>query len=129
MEAKRSLLKNKNGFTLIEVMVVIAILGILSAIAIANMISFRNKTYCPMAETDAQNAKAAIYAYFSDPAHTALPNREDLKVTFNNGVASVAISGDPETFIQIDITDSFKRCPQGTVYTKFMGGSGVDGWH
>jgi len=37
------ILKNKKGFTLIELMIVVAIIGILSAVAIPNFISFRYK--------------------------------------------------------------------------------------
>ncbi|WP_084156384.1 type IV pilin protein [Desulforegula conservatrix] len=130
MESSAYFLKNKNGFTLIEVMVVVAIIGSLAAIAIVNMINYRNKTYCPLAENDAQNAKAALSAYFSIPAHTTLPSSTDLKVAFNNGAPNVIISGDPDTSITIDVTDSTNRCPRGDVFTIHMGGgSGVVGWH
>ena len=44
---------NNKGFTLIELMIVIAIIGILAAIAIPNFIAYRNKSFCSATESDA----------------------------------------------------------------------------
>ena len=64
---------NQKGFTLIELMIVIAIIGILAAIAIPNFISYRDKSFCSAAETDAGNVAATVADYFAIPSHTTVP--------------------------------------------------------
>ena len=63
---------NNKGFTLIELMIVIAIIGILAAIAIPNFIAYRNKSFCTGVESDANNIIASIADYFAIPTHTAI---------------------------------------------------------
>jgi type IV pilus assembly protein PilA len=65
------IMKKDEGFTLIELMIVIAIIGILAAIAIPQFSAYRKRSYNAAAEADLRNAATAQEAYFVDNSHYA----------------------------------------------------------
>jgi prepilin-type N-terminal cleavage/methylation domain-containing protein len=105
----QKLRSNSQGFTLIELMIVIAIIGILAAIAIPNFISYRNKAFCSAAESDANNAAAAIADYYAIPNHTAIIAFPALGIGTSNG--NVVVLGTDIDAITITVTDTSGRCP------------------
>ncbi len=108
---------NSKGFTLIELMIVIAIIGILAAIAIPNFIAYRNKAFCSAAESDANSIASGIADYYAIPAHVTMLNDDDATQTKPGGLG-LALSGNNTAeitgtidAIQIVVTDASNRCP------------------
>jgi type IV pilus assembly protein PilA len=60
--------EGQKGFTLIELMIVIAIIGILATIAIPQFVSYRQKGYNTEAKAELKSFYTACQAYFSDNA-------------------------------------------------------------
>jgi len=62
----KKMLKNKKGFTLIELMIVVAIIGILAAIAIPNFMNYQCKAKQSEAKTLLGNVRVAQEAYLAE---------------------------------------------------------------
>jgi type IV pilus assembly protein PilA len=58
--------RNEKGFTLIELMIVVAIIGILAAIAIPQFSAYRERAYISAMKGDVNSVRTAEEAYFVD---------------------------------------------------------------
>ncbi len=67
---------NQNGFTLIEMITTVAIIGILAAVAIPNFISYRNKAYTLDTDTLLVTAKDNIEEFYQERGRFPKNNRE-----------------------------------------------------
>lgn len=70
--------KHEEGFTILELMIVIAIIGILAAIAIPNFIKYKRNAEDMAAQSAVKNAYTAALAYLADN-----PSKEWSDVTDN----------------------------------------------
>jgi len=89
------------GFTLVELLLVVAIIGVLAAIAIPQFASYRMKAFCAAPRADLGNYAISEEAYFTDHnAYTTavsgagingfLPS---LSVTMGHNTGSPALAG------------------------------------
>ena len=120
---KLRMLASDKGFTLIELMIVIAIIGILAAIAIPNFISYRDKAFCSAAEKDAQSIQGALADYFAIPSNRtfadvaaatsiAFPGSQTIELTGDNtGSITNATNAEGNNVFVIAVTDASGRCP------------------
>jgi len=84
----------QKGFTLIELMIVIAIIGILAAIAIPQFVTYRQKGYDTQAKGELKSFYTACQAYFADTPTAGSCSTSTISAQFQNSPAvTVTVAG------------------------------------
>jgi type IV pilus assembly protein PilA len=125
MKSSLKPLMRQSGFTLVELMVVVAIIGLLSAVAIPNFKKYQSKSKVSEAKLQLSAAYTAEQSFFSDfnLYHTCLPymgfdpGQETANRYYAIGFGTATVTIDPSAYaaaVNSGLDSTANGCPVST---------------
>lgn len=100
------MLRNQRGFTLVELMIVIVIIGVLAAIAVPAYSSYVSKAQERTCEANRRMISTAAVMYYIEHDNNYATDIEDL-IDYLDNVASLECPAGGEYTLPSDTSDSF----------------------
>jgi prepilin-type N-terminal cleavage/methylation domain-containing protein len=115
--------RNEKGFTLIELMIVIAIIGILAAIAIPQFSAYRERSYIASMKADCNTVRTAEEAYFVDNDTYTVTNADlpGLPAAFSAGNTVTVTAGAGGIGVDFIVTVTSTKTNSTVTYTSSTG--------
>jgi|GEM_PF-6426139 len=101
------MIRGNRGFTLLELLVVVAITGILAAIAIYQYANYKEQAYCSRIETDVHNTVTTLEGQYANTQSYA--GVQPIQTEDNGIVISIDASATQISSVQ----GEHPRCPRG----------------
>lgn len=88
-----ALLAREDGFTLLELLMVLVIVGVLLAIAVPSYLGFKERAARRAAAADVRSAVPSLESYYSDVGTYAGATPAGLRASYDAGLAAIVLSG------------------------------------